>query len=160
MKLVDLLEPGRIVHRLAAVSREDVLRELVRRGLTPPEANTELGAADEEHIVRVLEERERLGSTGIKDGLAIPHGKLERLDTLVAALGVSEGGIDFGAMDALPSRVFIVLLAPENAGGMHLKALARISRLFSDAAFSRKILEAPNAQAVFDVVAGEDERYG
>lgn len=160
MKLVDLLEPGRIVHRLTATQREAVLREIVRRGLTPPAANTELGAADEDHVVRVLEERERLGSTGIKDGLAIPHGKLERLDRLVAALGVSEAGVDFGAMDNLPSRVFIVLLAPESAGGMHLKALARISRLFSDAAFAKKILDAPDAQGIFDAVAAEDERYG
>ncbi len=160
MKLVEILEPGRIVHRLASIKREDVLRELVVRGVIPPEANTELGTADADHVVRVLQERERLGSTGIKDGLAIPHGKLESLDRLVACLGVAVDGIDFGAMDGLPSRIFIVLLAPESAGGAHLKALARISRLFSDAACSRHILAAPDADAVFDVIAREDARYG
>jgi PTS system nitrogen regulatory IIA component len=159
VKLVDILEPGRIVHRLAATSREGVLREIVKRGMTPPDANTELGAADEDHIVRVLEERERLGSTGIKDGLAIPHGKLERLDKLVAALGIAEHGVDFGALDSLPSKIFIVLLAPESAGGMHLKALARISRLFSDAAFAKRILDAPTAQAIYEVVSAEDDKY-
>jgi PTS system nitrogen regulatory IIA component len=159
MKLVDLLEPGRIVHRLQAKQRDGVLRELVERGLTPPEANTELGAADQDHIVRVLEERERLGSTGIKDGLAIPHGKLERLEKLVAALGIAEHGVEFGAMDGKASRIFIVLLAPENAGGLHLKALARISRLFSDAAFAKRLLDAPDASGIYQVVAQEDERY-
>lgn len=159
MKLVDILEPGRVIHRLESKTKAEVLRELVVRGIVPPEANTELAVADEEQIVRVLEERERLGSTGIKDGLAIPHGKLERLDGLVACLGLSEKGIDFGALDGLPSRVFIVLLAPESAGGLHLKALARISRLFSDSAFHKRLLEAPDAQAVWREIETEDARY-
>lgn len=159
MKLVDILEPGRVIHRLTSSSKPAVLRELVSRGLVPPEANTELAVADEEQIVRVLEERERLGSTGIKDGLAIPHGKLERLDGLVACLGLSEEGVDFGALDGLPSRVFIVLLAPESAGGLHLKALARISRLFSDSAFHQRLLAAPTAEAVWREIVSEDGRY-
>lgn len=159
MKLVDILEPGRVIHRLESKTKPAVLRELVVRGIVPPEANTELAVADEEQIVRVLEERERLGSTGIKDGLAIPHGKLERLDGLVACLGLSEEGIDFGALDGLPSRVFIVLLAPESAGGLHLKALARISRLFSDSAFHKRLLAAPDAQAVWREIEAEDAKY-
>jgi PTS system nitrogen regulatory IIA component len=159
MKLVDILEPGRIIHRLQSTTKAAVLRELVVKGLVPPEANTELAIADEEQIVRVLEERERLGSTGIKDGLAIPHGKLERLDGLVACLGLSEKGIDFGALDGLPGRIFIVLLAPESAGGLHLKALARISRLFSDSAFHRRLLEAPDAGAVWNEIEREDAKY-
>lgn len=159
MKLVDILEPGRVIHRLASTTKPSVLRELVARGLVPPEANTELAVADEEQIVRVLEERERLGSTGIKDGLAIPHGKLERLDGLVACLGLSEQGIDFGALDGLPSRIFIVLLAPESAGGLHLKALARISRLFSDSAFHARLLAAPDAEALWQEIAAEDGSY-
>lgn len=159
MKLVDILDPGRVIHRLDATTKPAVLRELVARGIVPAEANTELAVADEAQIVRVLEERERLGSTGIKDGLAIPHGKLERLDNLVACLGLSERGIDFGALDGLPSKIFIVLLAPESAGGLHLKALARISRLFSDSAFHQRLLEAPDANAVWREIAAEDARY-
>ncbi|MBI1946900.1 MAG: PTS sugar transporter subunit IIA [Deltaproteobacteria bacterium] len=159
MKLVDILEPGRIVHRLTATTKIDVLRELVQRGLVPPEANTELGVADEEQIVRVLEERERLGSTGIKDGLAIPHGKLERLDQIVACLGLAPHGIDFGALDGQPSKVFIVLLAPESAGGLHLKALARISRVFSDASLHQRLLDAADVEGVWRAITAEDQRY-
>ena len=159
MKLVDILEPGRVIHRLQAKTKAEVLRELVARGITPPEANTELAVADAEQIVRVLEERERLGSTGIKDGLAIPHGKLERLDQLVACLGLHETGIDFGALDGQPSRIFIVLLAPESAGGLHLKALARISRLFSDGAFHQRLLAAPDGASVWHEIETEDAKY-
>ena len=159
MKLVDILEPGRVIHRLQSTTKAAVLRELVQKGVVPPDANTELAVADEENIVRVLEERERLGSTGIKDGLAIPHGKLERLDQLVAALGLHERGIDFGALDGQPSKIFIVLLAPESAGGLHLKALARISRLFSDTAFHKRLLEAPTADAVWREIEREDAKY-
>jgi PTS system nitrogen regulatory IIA component len=159
MKLVDILEPGRVIHRLTSTTKPAVLRELVARGIVPPEANTELGVADEDHIVRVLEERERLGSTGIKDGLAIPHGKLERLDSLVACLGLSEKGIDFGALDGQPSRIFIVLLAPESAGGLHLKALARISRVFSDTSLHKRLLEAADQAAVWREISAEDQKY-
>ena len=159
MKLVDILDPGRIVFRLESTSKAAVLRELVQKGVVPASANTELAVADEEQIVRVLEERERLGSTGIKDGLAIPHGKLERLDQLVACLGLHEKGIDFGALDGQPSKIFIVLLAPESAGGLHLKALARISRLFSDSAFHRRLLEAKDGDAVWREIETEDAKY-
>jgi PTS system nitrogen regulatory IIA component len=159
MKLVDILEPGRVIHRLQSTSKAAVLRELVEKGIVPPSANTELAVADEENIVRVLEERERLGSTGIKDGLAIPHGKLERLDSLVACLGLHDKGIDFGALDGQPSKIFIVLLAPESAGGLHLKALARISRLFSDSAFHRRLLDAADGAAVWREIENEDARY-
>lgn len=159
MKLVDILEPGRVIHRLSAKTKADVLRELVDRGITPPEANTDLAVADRDQIVRVLEERERLGSTGIKDGLAIPHGKLERLDQLVACLGLHPDGIDFGALDGQASKIFIVLLAPESAGGLHLKALARISRLFSDGAFHLRLLQAADAASVWREIETEDAKY-
>lgn len=159
MKFIDILDPGRVIHRLASARREDVLRELVQKGFLQDGAKAGLGKDDEERVVRVLEERERLGSTGIKDGLAIPHGKLEGLPGLIACLGLHDGGLDFGALDGQPSRIFIVLLAPETAGGLHLKALARISRLFSDPAFHRRLLEAPTAPAIYEEVAAEDARY-
>ena len=114
-------------------------------------------------IISSLEEREAQQSTGIKDGLAIPHAKIEGIDELLAALGVSEAGIDFGALDGRPSHIFIVLLSPERARGVHLKALARISRLFSSGRLAKKILSCAaqeNAQQlIFDEVATEDARY-
>jgi PTS system nitrogen regulatory IIA component len=160
MKLVDILEPGRVIHRLEGKTRDDVVRELVHRGFVQRENNTELGIADEDRVVRVLLERERVQSTGIKDGLAIPHGKIERLDTVLACLAVAEGGVDFGAPDGKKSQIFVALLAPESAAGLHLKALARTSRIFSDATVIPRLLSAPSAPELFDVIAAEDARYG
>ena len=159
MKFTDILTPERIIHRLESQDRHAVLRELVERGFLGEGANAGLSKEDEDRVVKVLEEREQLGSTGIKDGLAIPHGKLEGLPGLVACMGLSEDGIDFGALDHQPSHVFIVLLAPEAAGGLHLKALARISRLFSDPSFHRRLLECQDRAAIYDEVATEDARY-
>lgn len=160
MKLAEILEPVRVIHRLEATSREGVLRELVHRGFVQRENNTELGIADEDRVVRVLEERERFSSTGIKDGLAIPHGKIERIDSMIACVGVSEVGIDFGALDGKTSQIFVVLLAPENAAGMHLKALARVSRVFSEPTLHARVLDAPSAEALWELLASEDARYG
>lgn len=160
MKLVDLLEPGRVIHRLTSTTRDDVVRELVHRGFVQRECNTEVGIADEDRIVSVLLERERTFSTGIGNGLAIPHGKLERLDTVLAAVGVSEGGVEFGAPDGKKTQVFVALLAPESGAGLHLKALARISRIFSDPRVLERLLAATDADAVYDVLADEDARYG
>jgi nitrogen PTS system EIIA component len=160
MKLMGLLEPGRIIHRLEATTKKEALVELVHRGFVQKENNTELGIADADRIVRVLEERERMGSTGIKDGLAIPHGKIERLDQLVACLALSETGIDFRAMDNKDSRVFIVLLAPETGAGAHLKALARVSRVFSEPTLTDRLMECPDVEHIWATLAAEDERYG
>lgn len=159
MKLTDILSPERVIHRLQADEKDAVLSELVARGLVGEDKGTGLTSDDQERVLKTLQERERLGSTGIKDGLAIPHGKLEGLDQLVACLGLHQKGLDFGAIDQQPSRVFIVLLAPQAAGGQHLKALARISRLFSDASLPRRLLECTDAQQIFDEVAAEDARY-
>lgn len=159
MKLTDILSPERVIHRLHSTEKEPVLSELVRRGLVGEDKGTGLLDGDHDRVLETLLERERLGSTGIKDGLAIPHGKLEGLDQLVACLGLHPTGLDFGAIDHQPSRVFIVLLAPQAAGGKHLKALARISRLFSDPSLPKRLLACETAQQVFDEVAAEDARY-
>lgn len=159
MKLTDILSPERVIHRLQADDKDGVLSELVARGLLGDDKGTGLASDDHERVLKTLLERERLGSTGIKDGLAIPHGKLEGLDQLVACLGLHPTGLDFGAIDQQPSRVFIVLLAPQAAGGQHLKALARISRLFSDPSLPRRLLECETSQQIFDEVAAEDARY-
>jgi PTS system nitrogen regulatory IIA component len=158
MKLTDILAPSRVVYRLEANEPSGLLRELVVRGFLHDD-ESKLGPDDEDRVVRILEERERLGSTGIKDGLAIPHGKLEDLQHLTACLGLHDDGLDFGALDQQPSRIFIVLLAPQGGGGAHLKALARISRLFADGSLQRRLLDAPDPAAIFEEVATEDARY-
>lgn len=160
MKLVDILEPVRVIYRLQSTSRDAVLREIVHNGFVQRGNNTELGIADEDRIVSVFLERERMFSTGIKDGLAIPHGKLGRIDNVIAVFGVSESGVEFGAADGKKSQIFVAMLAPESGAGLHLKALARISRIFSDATVLNRILEAPSADAMFSILAAEDVRYG
>ena len=159
MKLTDILSPERVIHRLEATAKEDVLRELVARGLVGADKGTGLASDEEDRVLKTLLDRERLGSTGIKEGLAIPHGKLDGLEALVACLGLHREGLDFGAIDQQPSRIFIVLLAPQAAGGQHLKALARISRLFSDSSLPKRLLECQDARQIYDEVAAEDARY-
>jgi PTS system nitrogen regulatory IIA component len=165
VKLTDILTPERIVPRLSATDREGVLRELVERGLLGDEGGTILEADDAERVVHSLEERERMQSTGMKDGLAIPHAKIEGLESLVACLGVSPSGVDFSALDEKPSQVFVVLLTPESARGLHLKALARTARLFSDGTLLRRLLELSKGEddgvsaRMFEEVLTEDARY-
>ena len=158
MRLTDILSPERVIVELEARDKESVLRELVTRGFLDEERTPGLDDDDEERVIQVLQERERLGSTGIKDGLAIPHGKLPGLERLTACLGLSRKGVNFGAMDEAPSRVFIVLISPESNSGDHLKALARISRLFSGGALTRRLMELDDAALIFDELAAEDAR--
>lgn len=152
MKITEFLHPDSVIGSLQAKDKPAVMAELCgplsRRvpGLTP------------ERLAEVLLERERLSSTGIGDGVAIPHGKLTGLPGLVAAFGVSKEGIDFDAIDGKPTYLFFSLLAPENSAGIHLKALARISRLFKNPAFRKAIIEAPDAAAIYHLIATEDAK--
>ena len=118
MKILDIINEDLIKPDLSATSKEEALTELasliaMNEGL------------DEDKIVGVLKEREKLGSTGIGDGIAIPHGKLKGLKKLVASFGRSKKGIDFQSIDGKPTHLFFLLMAPENTAGVHLKALAR-----------------------------------
>jgi PTS system nitrogen regulatory IIA component len=107
----------------------------------------------------VLVDREALASTAIGEGVAIPHGKLPAVTEIVACLGRVPAGVDFDAMDKQPTYLFFVLVAPESSTGAHLKALARISRVFKDASFRRRLLDAPDADAMYAVIAEEDAKY-
>jgi PTS system nitrogen regulatory IIA component len=158
MRLVDILSPERVIWRLNAPDKSAVLRELVTRGLVGNGRATGLDDDDVDRAVRTLEDRERLGSTGIKDGLAIPHGKLDGLDQIVACIGLHKDGLDFGAIDARHSHVFIALLAPQGARAAHLKALARISRVFSDPSIMRRLLDCSDEGAIYEEVAASDAR--
>src|SRR5215470_13038278 len=97
---------------------------------------------DRARLVQALEDRERLNSTALGEGIAIPHGKLPGLKRVVAAFGRSTGGIDFSSLDGKPTHLFFLLVAPEDSAGAHLKALARISRLLKDEAFRRRLMDA------------------
>lgn len=155
MKLVEILGPAKVIPHLASDTKPGILREL-SLALVNQDKDFPPGATDA--VYEALLERERLSSTGITDGVAIPHGKHPGLTTLKAVLGVRAEGVDFAAIDGLPSRIFILLVAPENSAGLHLKALARISRLFKEPALRERVLAGGTAEEIFRVIADEDSR--
>ncbi|NNL84273.1 MAG: PTS sugar transporter subunit IIA, partial [Myxococcales bacterium] len=114
---------------------------------------------DAAQLRRVLEDREALQSTGIGDGVAIPHGKISGLPRLMASFARSKEGVDFESIDGQPTQLFFVLVVPEHSGGQHLKALARISRFFRDAAFRKTLLEAGSLDDVFRAIEEEDAKF-
>src|SRR5215207_11588724 len=153
MKIVDLIKRDMVVPELRATDKRGILEELAAymAGRHP--------RIDRAMLSKVLIEREQLASTAIGEGVAIPHGKLAAVGEIVACLGRAPGGVDFDSMDGQPTFLFFVLIAPENSTGAHLKALARISRVFKDAEFRRRLLAAPDADAMFRVIAEEDSKY-
>lgn len=156
MKIVDFVGPELIVPQLAAHEKSAVIRELadhLAAHVTGPQK------IDREVLAKVLLERERLASTAIGEGVAIPHGKLDAVGKLVAVVGRAPEGVDFDSMDGRPTHLFFVLVAPENSTGVHLKALARISRLFKDPEFRTRLMQARDAQEIFRVIADEDAKY-
>lgn len=153
MKIVDLIRRDMLVPSLKSTDKSGIIKELAAHL-----------AAHHEHIdrkvlTRVLIEREALASTAIGEGVAIPHGKLASLDEIVAALGRARRGVDFDSMDGQPTYLFFVLVAPESSTGSHLKALARISRVFKDPEFRRNLLSADDAEQMYQVIAEEDAKY-
>lgn len=151
MKIVDLLDPLAIAEELRGTTKNEVLGELTDALLR---VETSL---DRDEVVRVLQERERLGSTGIGEGVAIPHGKLKELDRLLISFGRSSAGVDFDSMDGKPSHLFFLLVAPEESVGVHLKTLARISKLLKNPQVRKRLLEAKDAADLHHIIAEEEE---
>jgi PTS system nitrogen regulatory IIA component len=153
MNLVDFLRPEHMVADLETQDKQGVLEELV--GVLVASGVV----SDAQHAVDVLLERERLGSTGIGEGIAIPHGKLPGLDSVIAVFGRSKAGVDFDSMDGAPVNLFFLLMAPENSASMHLKALARISRLLKDRDFRSELLNCDTKELLYEKIAAEDKKY-
>ncbi len=149
MKIQDFLQPGAVLADLTGHTAAEVLAELCR-----PVA--EAHRLDAGQLVQVLLDREKLGSTGVGDGVAIPHGKLAGLPALVASFGRAPEGVEFRAADGKPARLFFALFAPGNSAGAHLKALSRVSRIFRVPAFREAILAAPSAEAIHRLILAED----
>lgn len=151
MKIIDMLSRGSILADMHSQTKREVLLELTQvfpGGFLP---------GGYEETVNILLEREKLGSTGIGEGIAIPHGKIIGLDAMVVSFGRSLKGIDFNAMDGRPVNLFFLLLAPEGSAGLHLKALAKISRMLKDAAFRRRLIEAADVQEMYSIIAEKDQ---
>ena len=145
MELADLITPKSVVANLKATSKKQALQELSRR-------MAEITGLPERDIFDVLLERERLGTTGVGMGIAIPHGKLPGLTRLYGMFAKLERPIDFEAIDEQPVDLVFVLLAPESAGADHLKALARISRLLRNRAICEKLRGSDSADALYALI--------
>ena len=153
MKIEDILSEDLVLPDLAARTKAEVLVELASAvAARHPEI-------EQARLLGALEERERLNTTALGDGVAIPHGKLRGIRRVIAAFARSRAGVDFQAIDGKPTHLFFLLAAPEDSAGAHLKALARISRLLKDAAFRTRLLESPDAPAIWNVIREEDARY-
>ncbi len=152
MKICDVLHKEAILADLKARNKKGILEELVA-----PVA--EIAKVQQEDLVRVLLERERLGSTGIGGGIGIPHGKMKNLENLVLGFGLSRNGVDFESLDGKPAHIFFLLVTPENSTGLHLKLLARISRILKNETFKNRLLEAGDRDEIFGIIMGEDEEF-
>jgi PTS system nitrogen regulatory IIA component len=160
MKIVDFVRPELIVPELQARDKAEVIRELADHLAAHVGGQKGApGSIDREQLAKVLMERERLASTAIGEGVAIPHGKLDAVGKLVACVGRAPQGVDFDSMDGRPTHLFFVLVAPENSTGVHLKALARISRLFKDPEFRTRLMQAKGGEELYKVIADEDAKY-
>jgi PTS system nitrogen regulatory IIA component len=151
MKITDLTRKEFIIENLGAKSKKDVLAELSAIFLSDKMKE------NHDEIVNVLLEREKLGSTGIGDGIAIPHGKHGDLDQLIVTFGRSVEGIDFDAMDGKPVHLFFLLMAPESTTGQHLKVLAKISRMLKDSTFRVNLLKAKTRDDLYRLISERDD---
>lgn len=151
MKILDYLPKEVIEADLKAETKADVLKELVQVLVK----NNQVKNADK--ALEVLLEREKLGSTGVGDGVAIPHAKFNEVKTLVAAFGRSQKGIDFESLDNKPAHIFFLFLAPENSAALHLKILAKISRLLKKPDFRQSLMKTKNREDIYRIIAEEEK---
>jgi PTS system nitrogen regulatory IIA component len=153
MKIVGYLKEDWIVSDLQGTDKTSVLRELASVLVKPCQAGSL------EDLLRVLLEREKLESTGIGDGIAIPHGRLKKLKEFCVSFGRSAEGIDFDSIDGKPSHLFFLVMAPENSAVNNLKLLGRIVTLLKDPSFKKRLMEAPSQKELFQFISEEDEKY-
>ena len=136
------------------------------RGKTKREVITELVEAlekarlikDVEAVVNIVMEREKLGSTGIGNGVAVPHGKLKNINNIICALGRSQNGVDFDAVDRGPVHIFFLVLAPEDSASLHLKVLSRITKILRDQSLRKRITKLSNTHDIYTSILEEDEK--
>ena len=152
MKIMDILVRDAVILDLGVRSKREVLAEMAN-ALAKVEPQIQ-----PDRLLEVLLERESLQSTGIGEGVAIPHGKMAGLDRLVASFARSSAGVDFEAIDGQPTHHFFLLVVPEHSGGQYLKALARISRFFRDPAFRQNLSEVETLDDVIRAIAEEDAK--
>ena len=148
MNISDLLAPNAVLASLKAQTKKQLLQELAARAHL-------ITRLPEKRIFETLIERERLGTTGVGAGIAIPHGRMEGATTITGVFARLESSIDYEAVDSQPVDLVFMLLAPENAGADHLKALARVSRLLRDKAICEKLRAAKSPEALYSILTGD-----
>jgi PTS system nitrogen regulatory IIA component len=154
MKIMDFLSKKAILADLKTTKKEDIIRELVDALI----ASEDIEKHNRGKIIEALMERESLGSTAIGQGIAIPHAKSDSVTKLVGACGLSRKGVDFDSLDGEPVHIFFLLVAPQDSAGPHLKALARISRLFKDKYFRDSLRSCIDEKAIIKTITQEDEK--
>lgn len=151
MKISEFLSEESIIPNIQATEKAEVLREL-----SAHLSSREPGISSAEDVVAVLAAREDLGSTAVAEGLAIPHGTLPSVSRIVGCFGRSKKGIAFASKDGKPTHFFVVLIAPPECGGQHLKALAQISRIFRQDGVRERLLRASTATDLFRILSESD----
>jgi PTS system nitrogen regulatory IIA component len=151
MKLREIIDQSNIIPELKAKDKRGVLE-----GLAEVISNHD-PCIDRGDLVRVLVERERLGTTGIGDGVAIPHGKLDCISHPIVSFGRSKEGLDFESMDGQPAYLFFLLVAPENSSGLHLQVLARIAKILKSSTFRKRLMEADTREELYQAIVQTDE---
>ncbi|MBF0224851.1 MAG: PTS sugar transporter subunit IIA [Desulfobacterales bacterium] len=152
MKILDFLKKEAIISDLKAKDKKSTLEEM-----SVPISN--LSGIPHNKIVRVLMEREQLGSTGIEGGIGIPHGKMESIDSIIMSFGINRKGIDFDSIDGLPSHIFCLILAPESSTGPHLKLLSQVSKILRSDDFKETLINSNDEEELFSIIKSVDEEF-
>lgn len=153
MKISDFLERKTIIPNLHSKTKPDVVKELAEKIATVyPNIN-------EERLIEVLSEREKLCSTAVDAGVAIPHAKLSGISNIIVGFGRSADGIDFDSLDSKKTHLFIVLIAPENSTGSHIQLLARISKIFRNPDLRTRLMDCDSQDEIYESIILEDAEY-
>ena len=150
MTIADLLDFSAVEAHMRASSKDAALAEMTDIMLRSADQ------LDRHQVLAVLQERERLGSTGIGEGVAIPHGKIADIDHMYLAFGRSVHGVEFDSMDGQAAHLFFLLIAPEDSISAHLKTLARISKLLKNESVRNRLMEAEDAKSIYKIICAED----
>ncbi len=152
MKISQLIDKNSIISNLKARDKKGAIDELAN-AVSP---TTKVSGTE---IATVLMEREQLGSTGIGGGIAIPHGKLNRIESIIVGFGLSREGVEYDSLDNKPVHIFLLLLTSENSTGGHLKVLAQISKLLKMDQFKQQLLAAQSPDEIYDIIKEQDEEF-
>lgn len=153
MKITDFLDAAMVIPNLKGKDKNAVLREMADWMASQDHS------MEAQKLFEVLLEREKISSTAIGEGVAIPHGKMRGVRRVCGVFARSPQGVDFASLDGEPTYLFFLLIAPENSPGDHLKALARISRLLKDAGFRARLMRGKTKEEIFHTIREEDEKF-